>query len=297
MAQVQKIPLAEAVAIFLSDVEARRLSPRTHEHYRTRLSAFVAWLTPRGVTILHDITPTELRAYLSHQAARGLASATQHTVYRSLRAFLNFTVAEGWLDRSPLARIKPPKVEKKLPRVLSPEQVRALVKAAPTEREHALLLLILDTGLRVSEVCALNGGDVSMATGAVHVRHGKGGKDRLTFCGAKTRRQLYRYFAERGRPGDDEPLFVSERGGQRLTRSGLDRAFRQVAKLANVPGATPHTLRRTYATNMLRAGCDLHTLARLMGHEDLSTLRAYVRLLDTDLKAASQRFGVVDNLL
>jgi integrase/recombinase XerD len=226
-----------------------------------------------------------------------MASATQHTVYRSLRAFLNFTVAEGWLDRSPLARIKPPKVEKKLPRVLTPEQARALVKAAPTERERALVLLILDTGLRVSEVCALNGGDVSLVTGAVYVRHGKGGKDRLTFCGAKTRRQLHRYFSERGRPGDDEPLFVSEKGKHRLTRAGIDGAFRRTAKLANVPDATPHTLRRTYATNMLRAGCDLHTLARLMGHEDLTTLRAYVHLLDTDLKAASQRFGIVDNLL
>lgn len=195
-----------------------------------------------------------------------------------------------------MARVQMPRVGKDLLPAFTSDQVTALLKGCETARERALVLFLLDTGVRASEAAAVAVGDVDMATGAVLVRKGKGRKQRIVYLGAKARRQMARYLAERGRPAATEPLWASQLTGKALTRNGLTQLLRRLGKRAGVSPCTAHMFRRTFALYSLRNGMDIYTLQRLMDHEDLTGLRRYLALVEGDLQAARRRFGVVDKL-
>ena len=152
-------------------------------------------------------------------------------------------------------------------------------------RDRALVMTLIDSGLRRGEALALNREDLDLRTGAIHVRRGKGGKARVTYVGAKTKRALLRWG-----------------GGQRssaifpLTPSG---GATLMARLSHKSGIhiTFHKCRRTFATWALRRGMDLITLQRLLGHSSLEMVRKYAQLSDIDLKAAHSSTGPVDNYL
>jgi integrase/recombinase XerD len=117
-----------------------------------------------------------------------------------------------------------------------------------------MLLVLTDTGLRASEFCTLNVGDLNNLTGEVKINRGKGRKDRTVFIGPRTRRELARYLAERDDVTPAAPLWIKLHTGQRITYSGLRYILRKAAKRARVSGVSPHALRRTFAINSLRSG-------------------------------------------
>ena len=216
-------------------------------------------------------------------------------VYRDLRAFLNFCVREGWLETSPLANVKPPRVEKRDPEVFTPEQVQQIIQHAGSARNRAVVLLLLDTGLRGAELCNLAGRDIDMQSGAVHVRMGKGRKNRTVYAGAHARRALARYFAERGTPGPDDAVFLA-RTGNALTYGALSQMLQYLGQRAGFR-VTAHNFRRTFATEALRNGWDVYTLRDAMGHEDITVLRHYVRIAGSDVERSQRTMGVADSLL
>lgn len=287
--------LDDALNTFLLDCKARRFTPRTLEHYRFRVGGFFVFLKSEAVTTLAQITPAHIRLYYIHLEDKELSSHTVHTCARAIRAFLNFCVREELLSESPMRNVALPKRDKLLPNYLTPEEVTRLLDACETERERTLLLVLLDTGLRCTEACNLNGEHVNHTTGAIIVKQGKGRKDRAVFLGSRSIKQLMRYYRESGKPGDTEPLFRSERGQSRLTRSGLRQVLVRVGKRAGVV-VTPHKLRRTFATWAWRSGIDIKALQALMGHSDLNTLPAYLGIDADDLKRAHDRHGPVDNM-
>ncbi len=177
---------------------------------------------------------------------------------------------------------------------LSVTDVRRILKRSNV-REQAIILFLLDTGLRASELCKLNRADVDLNTAQVKVREGKGGKDRTVYMGARVVKALLRYWADVGEPLPGEAVFKSERG-QRLTRNALWKICGRLADAVEVPELSPHALRRTFAIYSLRAGMDLYTLARLMGHEGIDVLKQYLDLLPDDLAAAHAKYGPADNL-
>ena len=173
-----KTTLYFAVREYLLEGRARQFTAPTIDHYRRCLAAFTRWAGEHDAMRLADVTPSLLRAYLVHLQERGLASNTQHTHARALRAFLNFCQREGLIAESPFAKVKMPKAAKVDKPALSPGDVQKLVRACDSARDLALLLVALDTGARASELCALNVGDVDLDTLAVTIRQGKGRKDR-----------------------------------------------------------------------------------------------------------------------
>lgn len=170
-----------------------------------------------------------------------------------------------------------------------------LDKGCATARDKAVVLLMADTGLRRSEVVALDWGDLDLRAGLVRVRRGKGGKARSVVVGARTRRALMRY--RRQVPhAEADPVFQSQRGGGRLTGGGLHTWLRRAGERAGLR-VSAHALRRTFATLSLAAGMDALHLQALLGHSTLEMVRRYVQMVETDLVAAHREHGPVDRWL
>ena len=167
-------------------------------------------------------------------------------------------------------------------------------KRPTAKRDKAVILTLLDTGLRASELCDLVVSDYEPDSGQMYVRHGKGNKRRVVYLGQRARLHVWRYLAERGecRPGD--PLFAS-RTNTRLDRNNLRHMLANVARQAKVRDVHPHRFRHTFAIWFLRNGGNTFALQKLLGHEELSTVLKYVHLAETDIRQAQQAASVVDN--
>jgi len=288
--------------MFMLDGESRGFAKKTVEFYTQRLFPFLRYCDGAGAATVADLSAPLIRAYLAtlqkRQKAGTLSSATVHSYARAIRTFSLFLVREELLDVSPFSKVKMPRLESKVLPALTAEEVQTVLKACECERDKAIVMLMLDAGVRAGELCALDAGDVDNS-GAVTVRMGKGAKRRETYIGARTRKQLLRYFAlERGgHPAPGEPLFVSQKGGKRLTYWGLAQVVRRLRKRTGVATLAPHALRRTMAIHSLRNGMNVYTLARMLGHSDIQVLKQYLDIVQADVKTAARAAGVVDNLL
>lgn len=311
---------------WLLDCEYRQHSPRTLEERRDFL-AKLAWLMAREH--LAELTPAACRAFLRHVAVGHLETAgrwgneeprtanfspvkpaTLHSYYRRLRTFANWLVKEGRLAASPMARIEPPRVPRVLIEPFTDEQIEGLRRAARRgthpARDEAILLFLLDTGARASELCSLSRGDFDLLQRRVVVR-GKGGHQRALYLGAVATRALWAYLNEAGATGTDgqaDPaaaLFLADRGartGMGLTRSGLLDLFERLGPKAGLSGVrcSPHTCRHTFAIRFLRAGGNAFQLQAALGHTCQAMVSRYVHLAHVDVATAQRAFSPVDRL-
>jgi len=294
-------PLALTVREFLLDRQARNTSAGTLRFYRQKLYHFLAFLTTEGVTHPADLTAGHVRRYLVSLQEEGRTLGGQHAHFRAIRAYLRFLVREGDLEGNPLDRLQGPRVPEALLAPVPLEHVRAMLKTCNLRtslgcRDASLLLALLDTGCRAGEFLALNVGDVDLTTGAVLVRKSKGKRPRTVFLGSKALRALLRYLRHRPDVGPGDPLWATQ-DGRRLTYWGLRQVVRRRAELAGVAAPSLHSFRRAFALLSLRAGMDVYSLQRLMGHADLTVLRRYLAQTQEDLQRAHERCGPVDNLL
>jgi site-specific recombinase XerD len=289
-------PLAMDMQGFLLDCRARGLSSNTLRIYGDQLRAFLAWC---DVTTSQVVTANAMRRYFVQLAEHHNAGGV-HQAYRVLKTFWRWIVNEGELEASPMARIAAPRLaDDPLPPVAL-EDVRAMIgtctgKGLTDTRDRALLLFLLDTGARASETVALDWQDVDLGSGAVMLRHTKGGRPRAAFLGVHTRKAALRYAKVR-RNGHDGPVWIGTRGG-RLRYWGLRQILRRRAARAGVKAPAAHAFRRAFCLAMLRGGADVFALKELAGHADLSTTRRYSRQIDDDLRAAHDKAGPVDRLL
>lgn len=294
----QLTPVGLAIDAFLIDRKASNLSPRTILVYRERLAKFAAWLQTQGVTHIERITPTHIRAHFVEMQDRSLSAWTINGQARAIKTFSRWLVFDGWLTKSPMTGVKMPKIPKGVLPALSLETVDKLLDTADNKRDYALILFLLDTGCRAMECCNLDAKDIDLATGTVNIVKGKGGKNRIVYVGAKTRKALIKYWREAysGQPQPHDPAWLGVDHRSRLEYEGLRTAIRRLSHDAGVK-VTPHAFRRTFAIWSLRAGMDIYSLQRIMGHEDLQMLRQYLDIDDSDTAIAHQRFGAVDTIL
>ena len=190
-----------------------------------------------------------------------------------------------------------PRLPKGIPPAFSEEDVNQLIATCTITRDRAVVLFLLDTGCRAAEFVALNIEDVDLVGGTVHIRQGKGKRERTTYIGDGARNSLEECLDQRNNPEPADPLWVSMARDTRLTDSGLRQMLRRLGKRASVDHCHPHTFRRTFALWSLRAGMNIYALQRIMGHSDLTVLRRYLALTEQDLQTAHRRFGAVDNML
>ena len=288
-------PLGRAVNAFLLDCEARNLTTGTLRFYHQRLSTFLTFLDGQGVTDPTQMTPALLRTFIASYAKHSPYYQHQHA--RAIKTFCGFLVREGSLTDSPMRVVRMPKLPKEVLDPFDAGDVHDLLDACECDRDRAVVLTLLDSGVRASELLALDVGDFDTLTGALRVRLGKGRKQRVTFVGSQTRKVIARYLAERGKVGPSEPLFVTLTGGTRIQFFGLQSLLHRLGRAADVKPVGAHRFRRTFAIESLRAGMPLPQLAALMGHEGLAVLQRYLRLVDDDLRAAHEAHGAVDSLL
>jgi integrase/recombinase XerD len=234
-----------------------------------------------------------------HLAERGHNPGGVRNIYGAVKALVNWYASEheGWPN--PLRKVRNPKA----PDVpLHPVDLGDLQKMLDTcarrtfagDRDRALLLFLLDSGVRHQELCDLDVADVDAKTGLVLVRRGKGRKARTTVIGTKTRKALTAYLRHRK---DNDPALWVTREGTRLSYAGIRQVLRRRAGKAGVREPSLHSFRRAFALNCLRNGCDVYSLQRMMGHADLGILRRYLDQDPTDLQMAHEKAGPVDRLL
>ena len=293
--------ISDDVEAFLLSRQALNLTPGTLAWYQRCTNSWQAFLLAEGVESTRQVVPTTVRRFLVQLSGDGHTSGGVVTLFTGVKAFLNWYADEYDLtDWNPLIKVRSPKrPQDPLPPVSLGDVWDMLNTMAPgsfnADRDRALLLFLLDTGVRHQELTNLKVGQVNLETGAVTVWQGKGRKTRTVFCGARTRQALQRYFAHRGEPELEQPLWVKE-DGDKLTRHGIRQVIRRRAKAAGVQEPGVHAFRRAFAVNCLRNGMNLVSLQRLLGHADLSTVQRYLALVDDDLRRAHSQYGVVDSL-
>jgi site-specific recombinase XerD len=279
-------------AEFLIDRQAMLCTSATLTFYRYTLGHLVAFLADRGLAL----SPAAIRAFLVDCSGRGWADTTVHQHARAVKTFCRWLQAEGYTDSDLFARVPMPRIAHKVLPALTPDDVKHMLSAAPNDRDRAIILCLLDTGCRASELCALAVGDVNMKTGMVQIREGKGKKDRVTRLGAKSRKQLLRYLRSRIDARGPDPLFLAETG-RVLNPNSLWLVLKRIGESAGVEHCGPHAFRRSFALWSYRQGMSLTDIQMLLGHSDLSVIRQYLDLDEVDMEAAHRRFGPVDNML
>ncbi len=286
----------------------RNSSPETVRAYASDLARFTTYL--RGTRDRSESIPTpdevqtpEVRGYLAYLHRQGQKKSSIARRLASLRSFFRYCCREGRCRRNPAKSIMAPRKEKRLPQVLSVDEVLRLVTnpedATPLQRrDRAILEFLYASGVRVSELVGLDREDFDLKSRVARVR-GKGQKERLVPFGEpaacavdsylQTWPQLRRSSRQKKRPARGEasvPLFLNFRGerlGVRSVRRILDRYVRQAAIELHV---SPHALRHSFATHLLDRGADLRTIQELLGHASLSTTQRYThvtteRMIDT----------------
>jgi integrase/recombinase XerD len=204
----------------------------------------------------------------------------------AVKGFFHYLVSEGAITEDPAAHLDAPKTWRSLPRVLSFEEVEALLAAPRRDeprglRDAAMMEVLYATGLRVSELLRLHLGDLHLDAGYVRC-WGKGSKERVVPLGGQAEAMLHRYLAE-GRPGllggrRTDTLFVNSRGGP-LSRQGFWKLIRRYGRLAGIERAlSPHMVRHSFATHLLENGADLRSVQVMLGHADISTTQIYTHV-------------------
>ncbi len=237
----------------------------------------------------------EIRRYLAHLSKLDYSKSTVARKLATLRSFYKFCMRRGHVPANPLASIRTPKQDKRLPKFLDLEQVNTLLRTPDDStflgaRDRAMLEVMYSTGVRVSEVVDLNIADVDTLGQALRVR-GKGRKQRVTPIGPTALAAINKYMALRkGDPRsanfNQEALFVNKHGQRLSTRSVRRKLDKYLAQAGLDPTISPHTLRHTFATHMLDNGADLRSVQELLGHQSISTTQVYTHVTARRLKAA-----------
>lgn len=276
----------------------RGLAANTVESYGRDLRRLCAFLAERGVPGPAAAGAADLRAWIERLAGLGLAASSRARALSAARAFYRFCRLEGRVEKDPTEMVDSPRGWKRLPRLLSAEEVESLLarpdRSRPAGLRDALLLeLLYDCGLRVSELVGLRTDCVDLEAWFLKVR-GKGGRERIAPFGEATLATLRDHLAAgRGRPrrGEAGPWLFPGSRGRHLTRQ---RAW-QIVK-GHLRGAgihrpvSPHTLRHSFATHLLENGADLRAVQMLLGHADVSTTQIYTHLSQERLKRVHARF-------
>jgi len=279
------------VRLFLLDRQARGLSPYTIRWYKQQLAHLARFV---GETPMNRVSPEHLRRFLV-DFAQSHNPGGVHGAYRATRALFRWCAEEYGIE-DPTRKVSAPRVPDEPLEPVPLETVKALLKTCDVDfvgdRDRAILLTLLDTGLRRGELLDLDVDDVDLEGGVIRVR-GKGGKWRSVFVGNITTAAILRWLGHRELEG---PLWLDNRG-KRLSYDALRGMLRRRAKRAGVQPPTPHMFRRAFALAVLRNGGDLISLQRLLGHSSLAVLERYLKQVDDDLRTIHQRARPVDSAL
>jgi site-specific recombinase XerD len=283
---------------FLNDRKAQGFSAGTMHFYNTKLIMFAKFCESKLITNITQITTSDLREYMLLLEEQGHNQGGRYGCYRTVKTFLYWWEQEvepvGWSN--PIRKVKPPKL---LIEPLEPanlDDIKAMIATCDKTfnglRDRAIMLALLDSGARAKEFLSIKLKDNNQFSGETLIQKGKGGKARTLFFGKITRRSVRAYL--NSRQDNSDSLWVTL-SGEDLNYFGLREIIRRRAKKANIKRPSIHSFRRAFAINMLRAGVDVFSLQKLMGHADLQVLRRYLAQTTDDIAQAHRIGSPVDN--
>jgi site-specific recombinase XerD len=298
---MRAVTVAEAIELWRAVLPAtissagRPLSVQSVRTYDNQVRAFGRWC---AVEALVDLTGEQIGQWLAERTSEGLARNSVALGQVVVSLWLGWCVERGLLTRSPLERMSRLKREEPPITVFTEEECRRLLRACNQRtwlgsRNHAMLALLLATGLRAAELCSLCVSDYAPSDGAMLVAHGKGNKRRIVGVPQSAAASLRSWLSLFHDGPADGPLFPSSaQAGGHLTTAALRSLLRSLERRSGVAGVHPHTFRHTFAVAYLREGGDLYTLSRLLGHASVSQTERYLRGM-RDEQVVAQHLAVL----
>lgn len=289
-------------------------SERTIKWYNEVLRLLQKFLQDEGLsTFIKDVGEPEVRAFIHHlqnktkwvrrngrATTERLSSEGVQNRLRALKAFFNWLYEQGYTEEHRLAGMRNIRVQKKVVEVLTDDEIARIlatcdVKEHHGARTHAIVTLMLDTGLRFSEVITLEESQLDIDDGYLKVL-GKGNKERIVPFGSASQKTLWRYHKLfRPEPIDTETFFLTEEGYQ-FTGDGFKSLFQRLAQRSGIPRLHAHLLRHTFATKYLMAGGDIFSLQQILGHTSLEMVRRYVTLASQHVVVQHRKFSPMDRV-
>ncbi|HZN34060.1 MAG TPA: tyrosine recombinase XerC [Pirellulaceae bacterium] len=283
---------------FLSvERNAAELTIKSYREDLTSLADYLAQACGRTPSP-GQVTPLDLRGYVSALHEAGYAKSSVARRLASLRTFYRFAQREGLAESNPAKPLRNPRPDRKLPHFLSTSEIGTLLVAPPATtaqgiRDRAILETMYSAGLRVSEAVGLNDGDLDLAEGLLRIR-GKGRRERLAPVGSFAAKALLRWLKLRKlsprEPASQLAPVFTNKFGRRLTTRSVQRLLLKHLKLAGLDlRTTPHTLRHSFATHLLDRGADIRSVQELLGHKSLVTTQIYTHVSTAGLRAVYER--------
>lgn len=303
--------LSKRISAFIVDCRAAGLAPKSIKWYENMLEAWKNWVGDRDWTdpnitreFIADLQSRSMRYtdHPRHPSQPGpLSPFTVRGYVRAIKRFFNWLVQEEVLPDNPLKNLRMPKKPQRIPRAIESDDFDKMLAVAHTKRDRAILLVLRDTGCRVSELCNMKVTNIDLDRGIGLVRNGKGAQDRFIFFSPITRQALRDWLSEKP---SSEWLFVQQTCHKTqpvpvkpLKPSGVHGILKRIAKRAEVTHRhNAHSLRHGFARDYLLNGGDLGSLSDILGHHDLETTRAYAVFLVDHLKALHQQHSPVAHL-
>jgi integrase/recombinase XerD len=274
---------------FMTDIRHKSLN--TVESYKRDVTQYISYLDGTGVTDISSTTKTTVLSYLLYLQKEGRASSTVSRTLASLRSYYLFMMQNGVVKSNPTSNLEAPHVEKKIPKILSGEEVELLLEQPKNcdnkgIRDKAMLELLYATGIRVSELINLDVSDVNVPMSFVRCNGGK--KERIIPMGHQAKDALENYINNvrkyMVKDENETALFVNC-SGARLSRQGFWKLIKYYQHIAGIEtDITPHTLRHSFAAHLLENGADLHSIQEMMGHADISSTQVYSRMMNSKIK-------------
>ncbi|QEK12201.1 site-specific tyrosine recombinase XerD [Crassaminicella thermophila] len=270
----------------------KELSKNTLESYKRDVSQFIDYLKGREILDVKEVNKTTIITYLLHLQKLGKATSTISRNLASIRSFSQFLLNEKFIDKDPTIHLESPKSEKKLPDILTLEEVELLLAQPDNNnqigiRDKAMLELLYATGIRVSELVALDCSHLNLDMGYITCCSNQN-KERIIPIGSIAKKAIDEYINKVRqylvKDKIEMSLFVNYHG-TRLTRQGFWKIIKKYTQKAKInKKITPHTLRHSFATHLLQNGADLKSVQEMLGHSDISTTQVYTLLTKNKIK-------------
>ena len=274
---------------FMTDIRHKSLN--TVESYKRDVTQYISYLDGTGVTDISSTTKTTVLSYLLYLQKEGRASSTVSRTLASLRSYYLFMMQNGVVKSNPTSNLEAPHVEKKIPKILSGEEVELLLEQPKNcdnkgIRVMGMLELLYARGIRVCELINLDVSDVNVPMSFVRCKGGK--KERIIPMGHQAKDALENYINNvrkyMVKDENETALFVNC-SGARLSRQGFWKLIKYYQHIAGIEtDITPHTLRHSFAAHLLENGADLHSIQEMMGHADISSTQVYSRMMNSKIK-------------
>ena len=285
--------MEEIIKQFLKQLNKEKsISKNTEDSYRRDLTKMFEYMKVTSKTALTKVRQKDLEKYIKHLNKIGRKPATISRNIASAKAFFGYLVSNGTIKTNPASQLKAPKIEKKVPEILSVKEIDALLKQpsknTPKElRDKSMLELLYATGMRVSELIALKMDDVNIKLEYIVCHNRK--QNRIIPFGTAAKNALSNYLSKGreqllGDNKDSDVLFPNCSGGQ-MSRQGFWKLIKSYGKKAGIGSElTPHTLRHSFAAHLVENGADLKSVQQMLGHSDISTTQIYMNSQNTRVR-------------